>query len=379
MPRRARPGRWVRAAILSASLAAAAATAALLFRQGGKAGGGSPSADADVVKLGYFHGGRSNMIYRTHLFGFFEKEGVKVELHTKILREPGLVKVPSDHQEMRRRVKRSKRLFGKMSGIEIVDKMKKGVLAGGVVGEASFVYCVHRGDPITAVAMLGHDVKGLPGKAIMLRNGLVIRSPEDFRGKTLASRRAGPGDAIFLREFLKDIGMLGDPTIRIIDQMDEDRYRRNLATGKIDGGLSHLKTAQRLVRRRAGYVYRRMDWMNPEISHALLVFRKDFLEGRPEAARKIVTAYMRRIRFEKDLPEERINRSWDKGLMMEGTFRGMSIPRYDYPPLVRMDLLEEMQALLLEYGKIKEKRDLSPHVDNGMLEDVHRTLEGREP
>ncbi|MGZ3787069.1 MAG: hypothetical protein ACXVLQ_01025, partial [Bacteriovorax sp.] len=45
------------------------------------------SAQRPHVKLGYFHGGRTAMIYRTFAFKGFEQEGISVDLMTKNLGE----------------------------------------------------------------------------------------------------------------------------------------------------------------------------------------------------------------------------------------------------------------------------------------------------
>jgi len=326
-----------------------------------------------VVKLGYFHGGRVNMIYRAYINKFFDREGIDVALYTKDLREPDLYKLSSDFAKAQKMLKRVE-FSGKISGIEIIEKIVAGELDGGTVGESSFAYCASQGMPIVAAAMLGHDVAESPGKGIVLRKGLVINSPEDFKGKTLISRRAGPGDPIFLREFLKSIGLAHEKSIKIIDGVFEDEAISLLQQGKIDGGLYHLRAMIPIIEGGVGYLYRSMTWMNPELSHALLVFRKDFLKKNPEQVQKIVNAYIKRVEYERNLPENQINKSRDKGLMMKLYFKGMSIPQYDMPPRVRLDLLNQMQELLLGYGKIKEKTDLKDFIDNSFVDQAYRKI-----
>lgn len=333
-----------------------------------------------VVKVGTFYGGRVNLFYRTYLHGFFDKEDVSVELYTKNLRVPGIFKIPQNHVETRELMPGGQEgLFGKMSGIEIVDEINRKALQGGTIGETSFVYEINRGSKLIAVAMLGHDTQAMPGKAIVVRKGLMIRSPQDFKNTTIVSRRAGPGDGIFLREFLKDIGMLGEKSIKIIDNVDDDTMHTWLAEGKIDAGLFHLTSVVNVVEKGAGYVYRKMDWMNPELSHAILVFRKDFIQDHPDLVQRVIDAFVRRIIFEREMPRHQKKKTRDKGLMMDLEFEEMTIPQYDLPPLVRVDLLEHIQDLLVEYGYVSKGVDIREFIDNSFVERACRKIQKESP
>ena len=113
-----------------------------------------------------------------------------------------------------------------------------------------------------------------------------------------------------------------------------------------------------------GYLYRPMDWMDPATSHAMLVFNKDYVENHPDRVQKVVDAYVKRIKYEKDIPEGKKDRSWDKGMFMASEFQGLRVPRYDFPPKVRMDLLNEVQDLLIKYDYIGKKINISSFVDD---------------
>lgn len=320
----------------------------------------------EPVRIGYFLGGRVNIIYRTYIDNYFDKEGVKVKLYTKFLRGDEIYEVPKTDEETRELMKKGKR-FGKMGGPEIVEKIVRGEFDGGTIGEASFISSISKGMPIMAVAMLGYD--SVPGKAIIMRSDVKIRSPADFKGKTMISRRAGPGDEIFFLEFLKDIGISPDDLI-VISQVDEENATTLLEEKKIDGGLYHLANARRLVLAGTAYVYRPMDWMDSALSHAVLVFHKDYLKNHRDEVQKIVNAYVKRIAYEKSIPDEERDRSWRKGLMMEGEFEELEIPTYDLPPKMRVDLLNKMQDLLLEYNDIERKVDIKDFVDDSYVDNA---------
>ncbi|MCX5795422.1 MAG: sulfatase-like hydrolase/transferase [Elusimicrobia bacterium] len=334
-----------------------------------------PGVSSAPVRIGYFHGGRTNVVYRTYVEGYFEAAGVPVELYTAGLHDRTVYKLPRTHDEI---MKHQKGLgfeeFSKMRGTEIVDAMLAGKVDAGTIGESSFIQCVAEDKPITAVALLGYDTRARPGHVIALRKGVVINSPADFHGKTLVTRRAGPGDYIFLKEFLASIGMGDDPTIKVLAQVPDDEIARQLENKEVDGGYYHLMTAHALERYL--YPYRPLNWLNPEMSQAVLVFRNDFIARHPDLVQKVVNAYIKRIAYERTLPPEKVDKSWDKGLMMKAEYAGMMIPQYDLPPRVRPELLEAMQDLLLKYGFIKKKKDLKGAIDDSFVEKGMDALAG---
>lgn len=327
----------------------------------------------EEVRIGYFLGGRTNLIYRAYINGYFDKEGVDVRLYTKYLRDPEVFEISKDVRTVDGVIGKS---FGKMSGIEIVEGIMRGDFDAGTIGESSFVSSISKGLPLVAVAQLGYEEA--PGKAIVMRTDVVITSLEDFKGKTLISRRAGPGDSIFLREFIRDIGLDAED-IDIIDQVDEIDATNWIKSGEIDGGLYHLRTARRLVKGGYAYIYRPMDWMNSWVSHSVLVFRKEYAEDNPENVQKVVNAYMKRVRYEKDLLDSEKDSSWDRAGGMVGEFMGMQIPAYDTFPRVSIGILNEIKRLLFAYGKIENDVDIKNYIDNRFVERIYRELKKESP
>jgi ABC-type nitrate/sulfonate/bicarbonate transport system substrate-binding protein len=328
----------------------------------------SAEPEKPLVRLGYFLGGRANLFGRAFADGYFDREGVRVELTTRWLRGE-LMKVPESLKEVAALEK--DHMFGKMTGSEMVEMMDRGELDGGLIGEGSFLEAVHGGKQIVAVALLGHDRKDSPGHGIVLRTGIVIRKPGDFSGLTLISRRAGPGDAVFLKEFLRQEGV-PEKNVTIIDQVDDDRIKPMITEGTADGGYIHLLTIRHLIHHGDAYLYRPMNWINPEVSLALLVFRKNFLETNRDLVLKTTTAYMKRISYERSIPAQKREKDkkgkGGKTALMELDFPDMDLPVYDYPPRVRLELLDEMQTLMVTHGLLKGTTDLSVFVDTGIVE-----------
>ncbi len=323
------------------------------------------------VRIGYFHGGRVHCLYRAYVYNYFEEENVPVELYSQYLNQDRFLLVPKEHREMK---ESSEKGFGKLTGRKIIKAIENGILDGGTPGESSFVEAVNKGSPIVAVALLGHDVKDKPGKAFLLRKDVIIKSPDDFRGKKFGTRRAGPGDKIFLSEFFKSIGLDPDRDVTIIDQISDDQLSELIREKKIDGALYHLHAGITEIESGLVYLYRPMDWINPEISHALLVFRRDFIKTHPQEVEAIVRGYMKRIKYEHSLPEEKRLQTQDFGLQILLYYKGMSLPQYNYPPLVKVDLLVQMQDLLYDYKVIDKKSNLDEFIDNSFVEKTYEKL-----
>lgn len=330
------------------------------------------------VKIGYFFGGKSYPLFRAYSNDYFIKEGISVDFYTQYMLKKGFHKVPRSSKEMRdkKNPNGGKTYFGKLTGTTIIEAIEQGIFDGGTVGESSFIVAAHKGSPIVAVAMLGKSEASQPDKAIIIRKGVSINRPEDFKGKTLITRRAGESDAIFLKEFIESIGLVPGKDVTVIDQVSEDKVESLLRDKKIDGGLYHISTIKRVVNKDLGYVYRKMDWMNAELSQALLVFRKDFVKAHPEAVRRIVKGYMKSLKDEIFVSGKSKIRSKKKDVSPSVLyFQGMNLPQGSYPPLVRLDLLDSMQRLLIKYKVIEQDVKLDNFIDNTFVNQIYREIQ----
>lgn len=320
--------------------------------------------EAPPLRLGFFLGGKTYALFRAFQDGSLESSGAGVVLLSKYLDQEGYTLVPKDSWKLRKMRDTGK--FGKLSGVAVLRDIEWRIVDGGTAGESSFVQGVVTGRPVVAVAALQHDLKETPAKAIVLRTGIKIERPGDFAGLTLASRRGGPGEEIMLREFLETLGGDVKSKIDIRSQVSEGDIDHLLATGEIDGGLFHFTTIYRVSAAGTGYIHRRMDWMNPELSQGLLVFRKDIIESNPRGVGRIVEGYVRRVRYETGLASG--DPELLRPLYLNHTVPGMSLPRVTTPPRVRVDLLEEVQRLLLKYGYIARTVELSHFIDNRFVD-----------
>lgn len=361
-PRRRCPCRVAALGLFAALLACGAQAAASKVKDG-------------AIRIGYFYGGRCYQLYRASHFGFFDQEGVPVQLYSAFGKDAErFVPLPNDFQKMWNMGKSMG--LGRTSGTAIIKAMQDGVLDAGCVGETSFIEAVHQGKPIVAVLQLSHGMKDAPGHVILLRKGLKVSSSRDLVGKTLLTRRAGPADGVFLKEYLRQEGLVPGKDVAVIEQVPFKAQYDRLKDGTADGGLYHAFAIQKIVEDGDAYIFRRMDWINPELSNAVLVFQKDFLKRRSDDVRRIVRAYAKRVLYEKNLPPEEMSGA-KFGMITDitGRWAGVGLPGASYPPRIDRGVLNLMQELFVRHGALKRSADLSPAIDQSLLEEYVRTGE----
>lgn len=322
----------------------------------------------EEIRIGYFHGGRVFVPYRAYVFKEFDKAGLNVVFYTA-KESNELFPVPKSALEMKK-IREKIPNFGRLTGRTIIDYITKDELDGGAVGESSFIEAAEMGLPIVAVAKLGHDTKG---KAIIVRKGSGIKEPKDFIGKTMISREAGPGDSTFLREFFESIG-INPSEVNIIDYASPSYVTEALKDDEVDGGFYHHLKVVKLVSEGSAEIYQPFDWVNPELSQALLIFRKDYYDSHQKEIKKFLEVYLDRIKYERDHPVEDYygqGEVEEKGLRVHLRFAGMDLSRFDYPPLLNEDLLNQMQDLLQKHKTVEYPPvDLSPYINQTLLQEL---------
>lgn len=331
--------------------------------------------EGGVVRIGYFHGGRTHLLYRAYINDYFEKEGVDVRFVTKALDSDDLVEVPKGYGEFEE-MQNDSSFLGRMTGVEIIQEIEKGNLEGGMVGESSFLSSISNDSPIVAVAMLGHDEKEYPAHAFLLRKGLVIKSPEDLKGLTFVSRYSGPFDRTMVREFIESEGISTDD-VTIIDDMKDWELLKAFENGKVDGGYYHFHWIKKFVNEDdVAYVYRKLDWVNPESSLALLVFHEEYVKNNPKDVQRIVNAYTKRVEYEKNLSlvERKIPKGFGLQMVDYDSIRGMNIPQYDLPPKLREDLLRQVQDILFKHKEIAKKVSIENYLDYSFVEEAMKNI-----
>jgi ABC-type nitrate/sulfonate/bicarbonate transport system substrate-binding protein len=344
------------------------------------------------VTIGYFHGGRTALMLRLYEDGEFEKKGLNVDYYAATLRSNDFKIVPKSIDEFNAG---GTKVVGKTKGTELIDAMLAGKFDLAMVGESSFIHSIYAGKPIVAIAELGHDVKGQAGHVFMMRENLKTDKPSDYFGKVVVSRRAGPGDAIFLREYLAHEGVnlktsavylkslpkslaekrrLPKNKVLIAEDVYEDEMAPGLDNGVIDGGYFHLMGVPK--RMQDFKIIKSLDdFANPELSHALLVCSKDFLAANREVLTKVLEVYIERIKYEHGLSYEERTKFRDKGLQMAMNLNGLNYPQYDLVPTVGVDLLYGIEGLLRKYSFIGKKEvKVEDYTDNSLVQAALKDL-----
>lgn len=177
-----------------------------------------PGANAEDIKIRLMVAGIEKQIYLpvklAEQLGYFREEGLNVEL----LSEP--------------------------SGVNAEDEL----LAGAVQGVVGFydhtIYLQARGRAVQSVIQL----MLVPGEIVLVSSAMneKIRSPADFRGKTLGVTGLG-SSTHFLTQYLAQSNGVKANEYKILPAGSGNTFIDALNAGKIDAGMTTEPTASRLI------------------------------------------------------------------------------------------------------------------------------------
>jgi ABC-type nitrate/sulfonate/bicarbonate transport system substrate-binding protein len=321
----------------------------------------------DPVSIGFFHGGRCHHFYRAYLSDSFDRAGVNTQLYTSFLNDPYRFEPVSRNFE-REYARRAKERMGRVTGTVLTTMITLGELDGAIIGEASAIMAAKQGLPIVNVARLGHGDRDVSGFMIVMRNGLNAKTAEDLRGKTVSTRRAGPGDEVLLREYFHQAGMEAGKDYEIVAQTNDDQQHHWLKDGAIDAGLYHMYGVSKQIAAGKVDLMRPMDWVPGDLPAAYLAFHKDFVRDRPDDVLRILRGLMWRLEYEKTLPSsvQKANRQF--GYVLEYFFRGTRLPHTTFPFTAERNHLQQMQDMMLRHGAMDSPVDLEPYLADGLFD-----------
>ena len=145
------------------------------------------------------------------------------------------------------------------------------------------------------------------GAALVVRAG--IRTPQDLRGKTLATPSLGNTQDIALRAWLRSKGLRSDTTgggdVSILPQENAqtlDTFR----AGSIDGAWVPEPWATRLVQEGKAHILvnERDLWPGGRFITTQIVVSTAFLKAHPDAVKAVVAANLQAIDFARQHPTE---------------------------------------------------------------------------
>ena len=337
--------------------------------------------DTNRVGVAYFLGGRTAIMYRPYLDKKFQSTGVKVELYSKslydrkgkgFLKHRDYYRIPEEHVFTDSQFK--------ATGIELIELMMASANIGASIGETAFIQGITRKVPMVAVAELGFDAKETPGHAMVLCQNHPYNKPEDLKGLKFGSRRSAGGDELFMREFFSSIGLDPNKDIKVFGNMPDDKLGRKIQSGELDGMYAHLMSIPEMPKHCR--VIRKLDWINPEVSSALLVFPKEWLAKNRENVKKMLKVLVEQIAFEhKMTKDERRKKEWKnrKGIEIEMDTVDMQLPKVRALPTVRVEMLNTIRDLLKKHKVSDPPSDIENYVDNSLLEEIGKELNIKNP
>lgn len=335
-----------------------------------------------VIRVGYFHGGRTMLLYRALVNNYFENEKLTAYFVTKQLRAKTWDTYDKTGNERTFLGKQA----GKATGIELTDLLLEKKVELSAIGEAAFIKACSLGKPIMAIAQLGSDELNEGGHSIVLRKGIKIKKPKDLEKLIWGTRRSSGGDDIFLKEFLYQQGV-DLKKVKIISGIDDDKISEYLKDGTVQGAYHHLMMVRNDEMSGFIYTYRKLDWVHPGISQAVAIVSKDYLQQNRETLKKFIRAYMKRIAFEKALPKEerQKKRKSKKGVgyqislyELEMNHKGMNLPQYPAIPIIRKDLTDDAVEMFYRHKFIDNKVNADKCYDNSLVMEVARELYDEE-
>jgi ABC-type nitrate/sulfonate/bicarbonate transport system substrate-binding protein len=320
-----------------------------------------PNGKFVSFRVGFFLGGRTATFFR-----YWKSEvhkQFKISLITKDMRKNEFYEITN--------FKNSdiKSNFAKATGDELAQLVLQGKVDMALVGETSFLKIIDKNLPLIAIAETGHDVSGEAGHAMIFRSDIDIRDPKKWKGLTFGARRSSGGDLTVLKEFILSVGLDPYKDVKIIDQIDDDIISKYLKHNKVDAAYFHLAKARNMIAKNPGkfIVYKKLDWVKPEISSTYLVVKKDFLEKNRAVIQTMLSRYSASIVKEKSYASEHRLKKNVKGIQMEENFMGMNFPQSYDCPYVRTELLEEWEKILFKHKVVSKINDISKFIDNSLF------------
>jgi len=319
----------------------------------------------DEVNLGYFHGGRTSILYRAYLYKEFKKENLNVVFISKNLHSNTWHNF--SHENL-------SGISARATGLELVDLLLSKKVELATIGETAFIKKCSDGVPIVAIAELGFDHPKTSGHGIALSKKIKDNKKIQLENIVWGTRRSSGGDDIFLKEFLlsKNINL---EKVKIISNISDDQIEKKFVSGEITGAYLHLRNLRSLEKKGIVKLYSKLNWVNPELSHALLVTTKENLLKRQNVYMKFLNAYKRQIQSENSLPVSKKIKDNKKILYgkvdpfeIKANYKGMDLPNYREIPSVRIHLEKESQELLFKHKEIKTKINLERCIDNSLLQ-----------
>jgi NitT/TauT family transport system substrate-binding protein len=185
------------------------------------------------------------------------------------------------------------------AGDMVVPLSQDALDSGGGTVAAGLYNGVARGLTSRAVASKGSDRAPYGADKLLVRADLVasgrFKTPHDIKGMTVAGNEPGAGSSAGLYFFLKKYGLDWSDISR--QNLPYPEHVAALENGKVDAAYTAEPFATIAEKSGAAKVVQRDDQWYPDQQLSVVLYGGDFMQKRPDLARRFMRGYLRGMRY----------------------------------------------------------------------------------
>lgn len=224
-----------------------------------------------------------------------------------------------------------------------------------------------KGAPIKIVSSLFRS-KG----AFYLIGNEKLDSIEDLKGKTIGAGSFGSGLEVYTRIILKEHGLDPDKDVTLVANSVHQEAYASLVNGQVEATIIHEPWVSYTENEKTGKLLARgWDYL-PTFHTGVLVASNDAIAKKPEAIKRLLSAYFKAQKYAKENSEEfkefyLANIKVDPEVLEQALERELEI--WENDPNVSLDSLNDTQQIQKDLGFQAEIYDVSKFIDLSFIPD----------